>query len=788
MPIAKLKALHAAALAGAVLVAAIAAACASSGSGSNYEVGSDAAVGSGSSGGASSGACLGLCLAGDAKASNAPASLYFTPPLATVIVDGTGPQTAKFTLVATDAAGHTTNVTADSVDFDRPDLATVSAMEPVVATAPSQTVLYAGTGKIHAIYHGKEATASLTVQVHLTDYGQGLSATSPEVVALNQNVAVMNDPATGITPLLYPYDKTVWPLGLTSPLLMWNAPQTGDVYHLSYREKNYTFDGYYTLSSLPGQMRLDQGVWDRMTASNDTHNGPDTLKFEIDRYDSKTSTAYFTSAQSWTIAPESLQGAIYYWTASQVGSVRTGHISRFQPGTGATPQALNGGTCMGCHAVNAKGTVLVADVDDNINDGTPDAGHTTPSVAPYDNWSGTRPWAAFDITQSSAPLTYQSNKFGGNVALTPDGTLLVFGGPASPPGSKYLSLGVVATGAVIANSGLDSVTLGTGEQNLEMPAFSPDGTMLAVVESANGGDRDNVIPAAPETIAYLTFHQNGATGTFDPTLHAVVDGTSSTFADAGAGLGYPSFTPDSTALAFHAGHTSTGCSGACDDTVTDDGNLFVATLGLSADAGSGVVVGDGGGSPGAPIRLAAACDPPNAADDNASVEPTFNPVQRGGYSWAVFTSMRQWGNKPWPSSVTQTGHVNGKRRLWVSAVDTTIGTTDPSHPAIFLEGQEDTPNMRGFWTLSSCIPTAGSHPASDAGTGSGASEGGASDGGAGACTNGFQCCSGFCKNGMCVDVNKVACSGVGGPCATTADCCNSAAVTCTNGSCTPVTM
>ncbi|MGH7439085.1 MAG: hypothetical protein ACRENE_25635, partial [Polyangiaceae bacterium] len=513
---------------------------------------------------------------------------------------------------------------------------------------------------------------------------------------------------------------------------------------------------------------------DRITASNDVKNGPDPLTFTLYRYDSTANAAYVSSSQTWTIAPESLQGAIYYWTASQVNGVRTGHISRFQPGTGATPQALNGGACMGCHAVNAKGTVLVADIDDSTMDAGADGGHTVPSVAPYDNWSGTRPWAAFDITQTSAPLTYQSTKFGGNVALTPDGQLLVFGGPASPPGSKYLSLGVVSTGMVLPDSGLDSVTLPSvgdaGVQNLEMPAFSSDGTMLALVESANGGDRDNVLPSMPEAIGYLTFQQNGATGTFDPTLHQVVDSTSATFATTGGGLGYPTFTPDSTAIAFHAGHTSTGCSGACDDTVTDDGDLFVATLGLTANDGGAPIAPDGGATPGTPIRLAAACDPPVTSDDNASVEPTFNPVQRGGYSWAVFTSMRQWGNKAWPSTVTQTGHVNGKRRLWVAPVDTTIGTADPSHPAIFLEGQEDTPNMRGFWTLSSCVATP---TTPDAG---------------GSCTNGFDCCSGFCKNGVCVMPNKVACSGIGGSCTTAADCCNASAVSCSGGTCTPTTM
>ncbi|MGH7438767.1 MAG: hypothetical protein ACRENE_24020, partial [Polyangiaceae bacterium] len=251
------KALPATLAALVVVIAAIAGACASSGSGgSQYDLGADAGPGAGSSGGGSSGGCVGLCLGGDGSASNAPKSLYFSPAIATVVVDGSGPKTASFTLVATDSSGHTTNVTPDSVDFDRPDLATVSAKEPVVATAPSQTALYAGTGKIHAIYHGKEAIASLTVQVHLTDYGPGLAANSQSVISLSQP-GFANDTATGISPLLYPYDKTVWPLGLTSPLLMWNAPQAGDVYRLSYSEKNYTFDGYYTLASLPAQMRLD---------------------------------------------------------------------------------------------------------------------------------------------------------------------------------------------------------------------------------------------------------------------------------------------------------------------------------------------------------------------------------------------------------------------------------------------------------------------------------------------------------------------------------------------------
>jgi hypothetical protein len=712
----------------------------------------------------------------------APASLYFVPNAATVIVTGSAPQQASFTLTAKDANGNVMNVTPDSVEFDRPDLATVTPNEPVVATAPSSAALYAGVGTIHAIYAGKEATATLTVQVQITDYGPGLSAASPGVAALGGQ-GLASDPAPNISPLLYPYDQTVWPLGLTSPLVMWNAPQTGDVYRMHYAETNYSFDGYYTLGSLPAQMRLAQTAWDQITASNNTTNGADPLSFSLSRWDHVANVAYATSAQTWTVAGASLRGAIYYWTASQnAQGVRTGHITRFQPGTGAQPEVLNNGKCMGCHAVNAQGTTLVADIDDlNASEYPGGGANTDPSVAPYGNWSKTRPWASFDITNvtdAGVAPSLETNMFGADLALTPDGKYVVFGGPtqvatgggsiATPPiaGSKYMSLATVSNGAVIPNSGLDQVAVDTN-MGMMMPAFSPDGTKLAVIEGQFYAD--NVIPNAAnpdggvnEYISYLAFDESGPT--FSPTLTKLIDGSNLAFATTGSGLAYPSFTPDSMSVAFHAGTYTTGCNAnGCDDTTPDNGNLFIATL-----------------ASGTPIRLATADDPPNPNDANSSVEPTFNPIQRGGYSWVVFTSMRAWGNQPWPADVTSTGLVNGKRRLWVAAIDPTIGTVDPSHPAIYLEGQEDSPNMRGFWTLAACIATPGANSGADAGADAGA---GAGPDAGGQCTAGFQCCSGFCENGQCIDINQLACAGVGDACTSASDCCNAPAVSCTNGTC-----
>jgi hypothetical protein len=668
-------------------------------------------------------------------------SIAFTPAAQTLTVDGVTPASASYALIATLDDGSTQTVNADSLEFDRPDLASVTAGLSVVLTTPGQ---YAGTGTLHAVYGTATATATLTVVVNEVAPNGVPSGT---ITSLNGASA----PDPSLTSLLYPYDQTVWPLGLTSPLAMWNAPNpTGDTYRLHLEQANYTYDTYAPVGQ-PGRLRVDQDSWDRMTASN-PGGSASPLSMTLSRFDG--TNAYVSAKISFTIAPASLRGAIYYWTASQnAQGVRSGHISQFRPGTGAAPVPLNAGRCMGCHAVSADGTTLVADVDDQ-DEGEPDASSRVPSIAPYGNWSNTRAWASFDLTQPDAPQVVQTTMFGADIALSPNGQYVVFGGPTNPttPGSKYMSLGDPKTGTVFVNSGLDEVTGIDAGTTLMQPAFSPDGTKVAVVQ-AGGNLSDNVIPSQPESIAYLDFDMDA--GTFAPTMHALVNAQDPVFG-AKQGLGYPSFSPDSTQIAFHAGTTSTGCTGTCDDLAYDDGQLWIYPLASSAS----------------PVLLNAATNPPLATDQGVSVEPTFNPVARGGYSWVVFTSMRDWGNELTGTSNASGQRQNAMRRLWVAAIDSTTGAPDPSHPAIYLEGQEDTPNMRGFWALASCTASASS---SDA-------DAGVPDGGT-ACTAGFECCSGFCENGQCVNVSQIACVGAGGACTQTSDCCNAGPITCAGGIC-----
>ena len=376
-------------------------------------------------------------------------------------------------------------VAAESLEFDRPDIASFSLGPPAVLTA---TGTVAGTGVLHAVFGGLEAKADLVVNIAESQVDGTVA--KPAIDALTTGV-LPADPK--LSALLYPYDKTVFPLGLTSPLIMWTAPNpSADVYRVQLTQKGYSLD-YFTTVTAPAQVRIPQDAWDRVTSSNTG----DALTLTVSRWDAATSKAYTSATEAFTIAPESLRGAIYYWTASQTDpndiKTRIGSINRLYPGVGAKPEKLNQGRCMGCHSVSADGTTMVATIEDL----------SAPTAAPYPSETtivdpatnkpvNVRAWASFALP--AATLSLQTTKSGANSALTPDGKYVVFGGTSTPltAGSKYISLATTATGTVIPDSGLDSLVLGASD-GVMMPSFSPDGTKLALVEA--GGDfTDNVLP------------------------------------------------------------------------------------------------------------------------------------------------------------------------------------------------------------------------------------------------------------------------------------------------------
>jgi hypothetical protein len=644
--------------------------------------------GGGGSGGSGAGGDL---ITTGSSTGNAITALVFDPPSASLSLDGVTPGSASFKLKATFQDGTTGDVSAQSIQFDRPDLASVTPGEVIVLTSPGE---YGGTGVLHGVFGGIEATATLTVSVHRKEYGPGVDPGSTTPL---DNANLPQDPA--VSSLLYPYDGTIFPQGLSSPLLMWSAPSSGELYRVHYEQPNYAFDGYYLVDA-PASARVPQLIWDKMVASNPG----DPIKVELSRLDTATNTAYSSAKQTWPIAPASLRGAIYYWTTSAGGQ-----MARINPGGSWEP--LNGGVCMGCHAVSSDGSTLVA------------AWEGKPTVE-NDN----RAWTSFDLPAGTVRTI--SNRFAGNVAVNNDGKYVVFG-------DRTLKLGDTFTGAEIPGSGLESLPLNPGMSGIMTPAFSPDGLHLTAVEGAGSwyhnlmNGRLVVMDFDPATQMFTNYKGLASAAEFPAGQQAIA---------------YPSYSPDSKWVSFHVGDYATGCDvQGCDD--------FATQIGL-------VAMQNVDGTP--PIVLKTLTDgPPNAADHNRAFEPTFNPIERGGYFWVVFTSMRDYGHR-----VTGTPN-NGKKRLWVAAIekDPQPGA-DPSHPAFFLEGQDETTtNMRGFWALSKCIPSDAQPPPP--------------------CSAGFECCSGFCEDGACVTPQDFACVGAQGDCETDADCCNAPFVKCVANKCNP---
>jgi hypothetical protein len=128
--------------------------------------------------------------------------------------------------------------------------------------------------------------------------------------------------------------------------------------------------------------------------------------------------------------------------------------------------------------------------------------------------------------------------------------------------------------------------------------------------------------------------------------------------------------------------------------------------------------------------------------------PTVSPVAAGGYFWIFFDSFRHYGNQ------------GLERQLWGTAVDVSPGgtyTTDASHPAFYVTGQEPgSGNHRAFTALDPCQADGAS------------------------CTTGVDCCTGLCTNGKCGGPPR--CSNIDEACGAGHSCCD-ATVSCIAGYC-----
>jgi hypothetical protein len=585
---------------------------------------------SGSSDGGVDAASDGNLQFGDA----ATATLTIDPPTATLHASGS-PLTQAFTAydqnhVAVKASWSLDNVQLGAIDPNG------------VFTTPGTL---GGGATVTAQYGNSVATATIAVDLTMSENPGNLSA---QTIALLQQGGSA-DPAFK---WLYPYDKTVFPRGLTAPLLQFPGAVDAAWVHAETASKSIVYDGYFGASN-PARVQWSDPTWKILSLA--PIGGSDPLTVKVTKLSGTAVTGPIS--ETWTIAPGTLRGVLYYnsYTSALAGS----GVLRLKPGGTAT--ALSG-SCTVCHTVSTKGNALFAALNDNTGttgakyDLTGDAGATV---------LGTKPG-----------YTYQM------AGIYPDGTLLLSNTGHRIPrmGFNVPALYDTSNGQKLAAPGFDGVIT-----YANTPVFSDDGTEIAF---NNGVQNDG---GAGSSMAVMDFDVKSKTFS-NLSVLTTSPGTEL--------LGWPTFLPDGKSVVYdhYLGPTSSGAylcgdpNGLCYD--SRGGQTSVIEM---VDRATKTVthLDELSGFDNGQLYLPFGA----AEDEHFDFEPTALPLAVGGYYWVVFGTRRHYGN------VTNVSQTDDRRmKLWVAAIDLNYKPgTDPSHPAFYLPGQEDgAGNMRGYWVLPAC--------------------------------------------------------------------------------------
>lgn len=527
--------------------------------------------------------------------------------------------------------------------------------------------------------------------------------------------------------VLYPYDGTVFPRGLTAPMLMWDGGGADAVYvHL--KASNFEYHGCLHANAA-GQLQLPQDVWNK--AGDQTGGKGDPLSVELTTLSGQTVTG--PVKHHWVIAQATLKGSIYYNSYNtQLGGTlgNNGAILRLRPGKPAELFERQG-TCTGCHSVSANGERLIATEIGGLGSAVNVLGNIGSLLGGMGGGAGGAIAGAGGEIYALAPDTApnvaparaaNSTSFSG---ITPDGKLYLSSaatleaGPQLQGGAGFAAgdsvLFETDTGAVVNDTGIPTTAM--------MPTFSADGSLLTFSDGTQSG----------RAIVVMDFDLKARKAKNPRTVV-----TDSHF------LGWPFVLPDNRAVVFSVTEASDYSGGGVGINALTTRGPF-SDLGI-VDLGTKKV-----------MLLAKAIGFATEADANSNKTylpfgaeelhqhyyPTVSPVSAGGYFWMFFDSVRHYGN------------AGLHRQLWGAAIaiasvtELTSGNyeDDPSFPAFYLAGQElPVANHRAFTALDPCRK--------DGAT----------------CETGVDCCSGFCTNGIC-GRDMPRCSQTNETCTMKSDCC-----------------
>ncbi len=477
----------------------------------------------------------------------------------------------------------------------------------------------AGPTRVIATDGNVQGDTGLTVNVKGSRFdGTGVPPNAPDLFG-----TAVDTP--GHAPALaYPADGVLVPPNLGEFDVHWTDSTGNNLYEISLQNQ-YVDLRIYTAMAAPGYTAYLPNEWASLASPREQ------LTLAVAGLNTSSPTIKGTSSpQHVDVTNEIVQGGLYYWTTTSPQAV-----FRYDMSTPQVPPSnfFMGGTqptsCLGCHTLSKDGTKVAITLDSGDGRGT-----------------------VFNVADYTVLVPYATNAQYWNFAtFNPDASKLV----TVSQGQMVLrdSNGGTVLGSLANSAG----TLATH------PELSPDGTMLANVETTGGGTDYDVTGGSIVLRSFDT-----TTNAFGPTHTLVADA-------AGASNFYPSWSPDGQWILF------TRNSGNSYDNPTSE--IWV----VKADGSS------------APIQLATA-DTGMASITNSWGRWTPFPQSSGAANEALFyftfSTKRAFGVRG-----TTTGAYGTDTQIWMAPFfpDRATGAMDPSGPAFRMPMQDfNTSNHIAQWT------------------------------------------------------------------------------------------
>ncbi len=520
-----------------------------------------------SSGGTSSSGASGGFGTNDGGTAEQYAKIVITPadPLVTVDLNAKSP-TTDFSAKGIRADGSEVALSGGTWTFSRIDAAAFEGSKLV------PTGFVGGKGNVVFTLNNQSGSTTATFKLRIVSGTEPAKNIVDAFAGATENDGAMN--------LVYPYDKTIFPRGLPTPVVQWNGGAAGNVYRIEAKSDTFDFVGWGTVDP-PSRYpfpTLPVDVWAKLTDST-----VGNVTVGVQRWDG--TKAYKAKTQTWGIAPGNLKGTIYY--TRLIGNESTGgsFVRRIEPGKVAESflEQKPGTECIACHSVSRDGSRIVAGLN-----------------------GGPSPWATFDA--KTGKELFRSSQASGFQAISPNGSHVLW---------RHWKDGGFGSDGKLLLSTFDNDTVlaeftppgGNASNAPSHPMWSPDGTKIAFsVRTAGDG---------------LNFTKS-TLWTTDISLAPAGFSNAKKIVDANAAMGvvtYPTWSPDSAWISFMRATQS-----------RSDGNSKGELWITSADGATQIRLDAANGVPDV------------GPTPDASWGPSMHPVAAGGYFWVAFFSRRPYGN------------------------------------------------------------------------------------------------------------------------------------------------